>query len=150
MTLITRGKYIALLLTSLPVTVIWPFYFWCSIGFPWNNAILYSFWRSFLPHPRSRSLHSLRTDGDICHQGWYTEIAPKMSKPTDTTIHWKALVERFLIITISFIIEIYFGENTHVLKFSQNNYSSSFSESLHVIFSQPGICLEISVEDFPH
>jgi hypothetical protein len=40
---------------------------------------------------------SLRTDGDFCHQGQDTEIAPlakslRLLKPsTDMTIHWKAI-----------------------------------------------------------
>jgi hypothetical protein len=48
----------------------------------------------------------------------------KLSKPIDMTIHWEALEEHFLIISVSFMIEIYFGENIHFLKFSQNTHSS--------------------------
>jgi hypothetical protein len=49
-------------------------------------------------------INSLRTDGDFCHQGRDTEIAPKtirLSKPTDMTIHWKTL-EHFLMVSLVF------------------------------------------------
>jgi hypothetical protein len=46
---------------------------------------------------------SLRTDGDFSRQGRDTEIAPQnlgLSKPTDMTIHRKALGERFLMVPL--------------------------------------------------
>jgi hypothetical protein len=48
---------------------------------------------------------SLGTDGDFCHQGQDTEIAKQTSrllKPTDMTIHWKALEEHFLMVPLVF------------------------------------------------
>jgi hypothetical protein len=44
-----------------------------------------------------------QTDGDFCHQGRDTEIAQKnlrLLKPTDMTIHWKALEEHFLMVPL--------------------------------------------------
>jgi hypothetical protein len=55
----------------------------------------------FLPEP----INSLRTDGDFCHQGH--ERIQKLPKKlrslkytdmVDMTIHWKALVEHFLMV----------------------------------------------------
>jgi hypothetical protein len=62
----------------------------------------------------------LRNDGDFCHQGWDTEIAPKsskLSKPID--IHWKALEEH--VFTIPFMTEIYFGEKFYFLNLLAQN-----------------------------
>jgi hypothetical protein len=46
----------------------------------------------------------LRTDGDFCHQGRDTEIAPNIFKSahTDMTIHWKALEDHFLLLPLFF------------------------------------------------
>jgi hypothetical protein len=47
-----------------------------------------------------------RINGDFCHQGWDTEIAQKclrLSKHTDTTIHWKALGKHFLMVPLVFL-----------------------------------------------
>jgi hypothetical protein len=47
----------------------------------------------------STLVDSLRTDGDICHQGWDTKIAQKVNCQnllTQPFIHWKALEKHFL------------------------------------------------------
>jgi hypothetical protein len=53
----------------------------------------------------SQRIDSSRTDGDFCHRGRDTKIAPKicdLSNPTDMTIHWKAL-EHFLMVPLVFL-----------------------------------------------
>jgi hypothetical protein len=47
----------------------------------------------------------LRTDGDFCHKGQDREIAKRFTrllKPTNMTIHWKALEEHFWMIPLVF------------------------------------------------
>jgi hypothetical protein len=49
---------------------------------------------------------------DFCHQGRDTEIDKKrLSKPTDMTIHWKALGENFLMPPLVFRFNHFWGEN---------------------------------------
>jgi hypothetical protein len=69
--------------------------------------------------------NSLRTDGDLCHQGWDAEIAPKnfrLSKNTDMTIHWKGLEEHILMVPLVFLFTDFRGKKKiNFLKFSQKN-----------------------------
>jgi hypothetical protein len=57
-------------------------------------------------------------EGDFCHQGWGTEIAQKigLSKPTDMTIHWKALEKHFLMVPLVFRFN-HFWKNNHFSEF---------------------------------
>jgi hypothetical protein len=55
----------------------------------------------FLGNLYQEYINSLGHDGDFCHQGGDTEIAQKIpTKPTDMTIHWKALEEHFLMVPL--------------------------------------------------
>jgi hypothetical protein len=60
----------------------------------------------------------LKTAGDYCHQVWDTEIAPqnlRLSKHTDMTIHWKAIEEHFLVVSLVFFYSTFCGENTFLI-----------------------------------
>jgi hypothetical protein len=52
------------------------------------------------------TINSLRTGGDLCHQGQDTEFAPKIkfyqNIITIMTIQWKALEEHFLMVPLFF------------------------------------------------
>jgi hypothetical protein len=56
------------------------------------------------------------SDGDFCHQRRDTEIGCttklRLSKPTDMTIHWKALDEHFLVVPLVFWFNHFRGENS--------------------------------------
>jgi hypothetical protein len=57
-------------------------------------------------------------------KGRDTEIAPKnirLLKPTDMTIHWKALKEHFAMVPLVFAIHPFFGD--------KNEFSEFFSKS---------------------
>jgi hypothetical protein len=72
-----------------------------------------------LPSNFNVTINPLRTDGDFCHQGQHTEITHqnlRSLKPTNTTIHWKALEEHFLMTPLVFDSTIFMG---NVLNFSK-------------------------------
>jgi hypothetical protein len=64
-------------------------------------------WNACLPCLQSQLL---KTGGDFHHQWRDIEIAQKIvdcqNKPTDLTIHWKALEEHFLMVPFIFHSEI--------------------------------------------
>jgi hypothetical protein len=70
----------------------------------------------------------LRIDGDLCHQGQDTEIAPKtlrLSKPTDMTIHWKALGKDFLMVPLPVLLR-FRGKNAFSVFSSKKSYKSTW------------------------
>jgi hypothetical protein len=66
-------------------------------------------------------IHFLRTAGELSPRVGHKHLPPKylrMSKPTDMTIHWKALDEHFMMLTLVFRFNHFWGE-MHFLTFSQ-------------------------------
>jgi hypothetical protein len=82
-----------------------------QFGFWWNcnDPRLSGYECGIITNCLHECLNCLRTDDDdddFCHQGWDTEIAQnifkRLSKPTNMTIHWKALEEHFLMAPLFF------------------------------------------------
>jgi hypothetical protein len=80
---------------------------------------------------------------DFAHQGRHTKIAQnvlRLSKPTDTTIHWKALEEHFLMVPLVFRFNHFRGKFEFFSKKPQylKSYwgaSRKYLEANSVIFS---------------